>query len=89
MGMGSLMTGGGTGPSPSERAMRARFDQIDELRATALDLERQAVADRQPSLRTAGSYLQMLTEAEADDLERRALRLRRRAAELEWELGEG
>lgn len=87
MRMGSLMTGGGVGPSPSERAMAERFDRIDRLREKALDLERQAVADRHPHLRTAGSYLQMLTEAEADDLERRALRLRRQAAELEWELG--
>ncbi|GEE00393.1 hypothetical protein nbrc107696_08390 [Gordonia spumicola] len=87
MGLGELMTGGGVGPSPSERAMQARFDQIDALREQALELERQAVADRHPPLRTAGSYRQMLTEAEADDLERKALRLRRQAAELEWELG--
>lgn len=72
-------------PDPSAR-YEALFGRIDELRDAALDLERQAVADRRPDLRTAGTYPQMLIEAEADELERKALRMRRQAAELEWEI---
>ncbi len=72
-------------PDPSAR-YEALFARIDELRDAALALEREAVARRQPDLRTAGRYQQMLEESEADDLERRALRLRRQAAELESEI---
>lgn len=72
-------------PDPNAR-YEALFNQIDGLRDDALDLERRAVASRQPDPRTAGTYPQMLIEAEADELERKALRLRRRAAELESEI---
>ena len=74
------------GVATSEQRNEALIHRIDELRDAALDLERQAVADRRPDLRTAGTYPQMLVEAEADELERKALRLRRQAAELEWEI---
>lgn len=60
--------------------------RIDALRDQALELERAAAAERRPEIRVIGTYPQMLREAGAADMEGKALRLRREAADLEWEL---
>lgn len=60
--------------------------QVDDLRAEALSLERMAVGHRQTDLRNVGSYSQVMASVEADDMERKGLRLRRRAAEIERQM---
>lgn len=72
--------------SVGQRRRRETEAQIEDLRARALGLERQAVADRKTDWNDMGSYAQMLRESGADDLEKQALALRRHAAELESNL---
>ncbi|WP_238403776.1 hypothetical protein [Gordonia desulfuricans] len=68
------------------RRRREVTARVDELRDRALDLERQAVVDRVRTWSSMGTYEQMLRETGADDLEKKAMRLRRSAAELEMTL---
>lgn len=72
--------------SPVTRRRREVAAQIDELRVEALMLERRAVAARRTDLRSIGSYSQVMASVEADDMEKKALRLRRRAAEIERQM---
>lgn len=72
--------------SPVARRRREVAARVDDLRDRALDLERQAVADRSRTWSSMGTYEQMARETGADDLEKKALRLRRSAAELEMNL---
>ena len=69
--------------TPVARRHREVTAQVDDLRHRALTLERQAVADRVRSWSSMGTYEQLLRETSSDDLEKKALRLRRSAAELE------
>lgn len=72
--------------SVGQRRRRETEAQIEDLRARALGLERQAVADRKCTWNDMGSYGQMMRESGADDLEKKAMTLRRSAAELESNL---
>ncbi|MCZ0914105.1 hypothetical protein O0V02_17035 [Gordonia amicalis] len=72
--------------APVARRRRELTAQVDELRVEALMLERRAVAARRTDLRSIGSYSQVMASVEADDMEKKALRLRRRAAEIERQM---
>ncbi|MDJ0454075.1 hypothetical protein [Gordonia amicalis] len=72
--------------TPVARRRREVTAQVDDLREQALALERQAVSWRQTTLRSVGSYAQVMASVEADDMEKKALRIRRRAAELEHDM---
>ena len=69
-----------------DRRRREVTAQVDDLRDRALALERRAVSGRQTTLRSVGSYAQVMASVEADGMEKEALRMRRRAAELEHEM---